>query len=647
MKSLSCFITFLLLISTNIMGTDRNLLENSITKEQLARVLAKNTEWVNLPAYHNRQAWESISPEVRTNIIQKGEKALQCKWPVITATDYLEFIRSGNRQIMQQPQSERTQAITSLALAELAEGKGRFIDPLINGVWAVCEQSTWVLSAHLDLQRRGAGLPDPNDIVIDLSSGNIGALLSWIHYYFAPEFDAVNPLITDKIRFNIRTRILEPYYTRTDLWWMGFDGGNSGIVNNWNVWVNHNVMQCILLMETDQAKRTENIYKAMRSIDKFINYYPADGGCEEGPGYWGHAGGKLFEGLELLHQATGGAVDVFGNELVRNIGRYIYRAYIGDPYFVNFADAGAKSGINAGLVYRYGKAIRDETMQGFGTFYAQSRNLAGTVPSGTLEGAIQDLFEAKEIVNAKSMEPLIGECWLPEAQYAMARDKANSRDGFFFAAKGGHNGESHNHNDVGTFVLYYNAHPVLIDAGVGTYTRQTFSSERYRIWTMRSAYHNLPVINGIEQKDGKQYAAREVAFKANAKTVVFSVDIAGAYPAEANVKSWKRSYTLQRGKSFSINDQYTLTENNGQNALYLLTSCKATLVKPGIIRLEGEDFALNLTYDATGFQATLENIGITDPSLQGAWGDNLTRIILNSNLRKISATHQISIQQAK
>ena len=39
--------------------------------------------------------------------------------------------------------------------------------------------------------------------------------------------------------------------------------------------------------------------------------------------------------------------------------------------------------------------------------------------------------------------------------------------------------------------------PVIIDAGVGTYTRQTFSSERYTIWTMQSNYHNLPMINGF------------------------------------------------------------------------------------------------------------------------------------------------------
>jgi hypothetical protein len=632
------------MLSTNLIAAERNLLENSITKDKLSQVLAKNTEWVKFPAYSDRQAWESLPASVRTSAIQKGIDALECDWAIVKAGDYLEYSRSGNRQIMEKPQSKRQQAILDLAMAELIEGKGRFIEPLVNGVWAICEQSTWVLSAHLSLQKNRAGLPDPNDIVIDLASGNIGAMISWIHYFFAREFDKINPIISEKLRLEVKKRVLEPYYTRNDMWWMGFDGGNGGMVNNWNVWVNHNVMQCILLMETDPNKRTDNIYKTMKSIDKFINYYPADGGCDEGPSYWGHAGGKLFEDLELLHLATKGAIDIFQNELIKDIGRYIYRAYISDPYFVNFADAGAKGGIYPGLVYRYGKAIGDETMQGFGTFYARKKNLDSSVPSGTLELTIQDLFEAKEIVSGQSIEPLIAECWLPESQFVVARDKENSKQGFLFAAKGGHNEESHNHNDIGSFILYYNGLPALIDAGVGTYTRQTFSRERYSIWTMRSGYHNLPVINGVEQKNGKQYAARNVYFKSNTKTVEFSLDIAGAYPPEAHVKTWQRGYKLQREKSFTINDRYVLSENNGENSLHFMTSCKTSVIKPGIIHLEGENFVLELSYDTSKLKARTENMDITDPRLQGAWGNKITRIILDDTDSKTSGNNSIIIK---
>jgi hypothetical protein len=332
MKRIFLFNIILVASIVHLSAIERNLLENSITLQQLSQNLAKGTAWVKYPAYNNRSAWESLPQGVRADIIRKGEAALTNNWGVVKASDYIEFTRSGNRDIMQQPQSARVSALEALTLAELVEGKGRFMEALMNGVWALCEQTTWVLSAHLTLQKKGAGLPDPDDTVIDLTSGEIGALMSWIHYFFAAELDKISPFVAEKIRRNVRERVLIPYYTRTDFWWMGFGGG---MVNNWNVWVNFNAMQCILLMETDVQKRADNIYKAMRSIDKFINYYHDDGGCDEGPSYWSHAGGKLFEGLELLHTATGGKVDIYQNELIKNIGRYIYRAYINEPYFVN------------------------------------------------------------------------------------------------------------------------------------------------------------------------------------------------------------------------------------------------------------------------------------------------------------------------
>jgi len=646
-KFVSTIILFFLSI-VNLCAFDRNLLGNCITRQQLSQVLANGTEWVKYPAYTNRIAWESLPQSVRDNIIKEGEKALACEWPVIKASDYLEFTRSGDYQIQEQLQWTRQNAVQALALAELVEGKGRFIEAMMNGVWAFCEQSTWVLAAHLKLQKKGAGLPDPDDIVIDLRSGTVGALLSWVHYYFSAEFDKINPFVSEQLRRNIKMRILDPYYTREDIGWMGFRGQK---VNNWNPWVNYNVMQCILLMETDRQKREDNIFKAIRSIDMFINGYPDDGGCDEGATYWGHAGAKLFEGLETLHAVTGGKIDIFQNELIKNIGRYIYRAYINDPYFVNFADGGAKSGIEPGVVYRYGKAINDPIMQGFGTFYAQKRDFANNVPLGhlhrTLEKVLHDLFDAKEIVSAYAIEPLLAESWLPDLQFLVARDKENSRQGFFFAAKGGNNNESHNHNDVGTFILYYNGKPSLIDIGVETYTRQTFSNERYSIWTMQSGYHNLPAINGIDQKNGQQFAAHNVSFKSSAKTVVFSVDIAGAYPIEAAVKTWQRSYHLNRGKDFVISDKYVLSENKGGTSLHFMTSCKATITKPGIIRLEGEGFVLEMIYDVSKLKAKTEIISVNDRQLQMAWGNSLTRIIMDFENRNLTGSNSVKIQALK
>src|SRR5207237_7566979 len=109
-----------------------------------------------------------------------------------------------------------------------------------------------------------------------------------------------------------------------------------------------------------------------------------------------------------------------------------------------------------------------------------------------------------------------------------------------------HNAHSHNHNDVGNFIVYGDGRPVLIDLGVETYSAKTFSSQRYEIWTMQSAYHNLPTINGVMQGAGREFQAKGVSFEESANRVTFSADIASAYPAEAAAQPWRPGVTLER-----------------------------------------------------------------------------------------------------
>ncbi len=141
--------------------------------------------------------------------------------------------------------------------------------------------------------------------------------------------------------------------------------GKKRMVNNWNVWLNYNMLTTILLVEEDTAKRIDGIYKTMRSVDQFINYYKEDGACEEGPAYWSHAGGMLYNYLSLLQTATGCAGEYFRQALIKNIGTYICKAYIYSNWFLNYADAAARIKANAGLVYHFGKAVHEPGMQQF------------------------------------------------------------------------------------------------------------------------------------------------------------------------------------------------------------------------------------------------------------------------------------------
>jgi hypothetical protein len=177
--------------------------------------------------------------------------------------------------------------------------------------------------------------------------------------------------------------------------------------------------------------------------------------------------------------------------------------------------------------------------------------------------------------------------------------------------KGGTNGESHNHNDVGSFIIYADNEPLFIDPAVGEYTAKTFSKDRYSIWTMQSQYHNLPQINGVDQKDGQEYAAKMISHKAGQLTL----DIAGAYPEEAQVKSWKRSISSKK-------EGVTLTED------YELGAYREPM-KLMFIALSPEALQ-HLHYDKHQMDATIEEISSQlDPVLQKMWGPKMYRIILS------------------
>lgn len=616
--------------------TERNLLQNSVTKEQLKEALVMNGAWVPYPAYSDREGWNSLlNDEDRQTLINAGEKMLDYQWQVIRATDYLEYERSGERNIMQNPYEANRKAINVLMMAELAEGKRRFIDQLINGVFFSCEMTSWVLSAHLPRQSTKRSMPDWREQIIDLGSGNYGSMLAWVYYFFHDTFDKADPVISLRLRHELQERILDPYMENDREWWMAFYWKPGEIINNWNPWCNSNVLQCYLLLENDRDKLTDAVWRTMQSVDKFINFVKSDGACEEGTSYWGHAAGKMYDYLQILSDGTNGKVSLFNNPMIRRMGEYISRSYVGDGWVVNFADASAKGGGDAPLIYRYGRAVGSEEMMQFAAYLLKGKR--PTIPLGNdAFRTLQCVLLNKELEQTKPAHNVPACTWYPETEFCYLTNNS----GWFLATKGGFNNESHNHNDAGTFSLYINNTPMLIDAGVGTYTRQTFSSERYSIWTMQSNYHNLPMINGVPQRFGQEYKATNVVCKE--KQRFFSADISTAYPEEAAVNSWTRSYKLEN-KRLVITDKFSLKETKAANQVNFLVWGDIDISKAGEISIKVGDEHATLEYP-TNFKATLETIELPDTRLSNVWGKQIYRIVLIDTQKKLEGNYKFIIK---
>ena len=583
-KSFFSLIVFVFLSCIKVAAyTERNFLQHVAAQESLAECLVLNQKWVQYPSYKDREGWSRFLGEYKDEIIKNGESLLGYTWKVVKATDYLEFERSGNREIMERPFDDNNQAIVRLMLAELAEGRGRFIDQLINGVFHTCEMTSWALSAHLVTQPTHRALPTPIYPLIDLTAGDLGSLLSWVYYFMHEEFDKIDPEISRRLYRELDERIMKPYLNNDSFWWLAANYKGQ-MVNNWNPWCNSNCLMTFMLLENDVDRLSKAVSRSMQSVDKFLNYVHSDGACEEGPSYWGHASGKCLDYLVLLNRITGGKISIFDNPQIKAMGEYIARSYVGNGWVVNFADASAKGGGDPYLIYRYGKAVKSDILKQFASM--QNKGSKISFRGRDLFRILEAFLVEDELCAYQEAYTGVSYTWYPETEFCYVRNKKA-----FFAAKGGYNDESHNHNDAGSFSLWVNNMPVIIDAGVGTYTRQTFSSERYTIWTMQSNYHNLPMINGVPQKYGRQYKATEVKATKNS----FSANIATAYPDEAGVKKWIRSYTM-KSDALMISDRFELNEIKKENVINFL-SWGDIIIKDGVIEISVNGVKGTLKYD--------------------------------------------------
>ncbi|MFT2010516.1 heparinase II/III family protein [Pontibacter sp. 13R65] len=625
------FLFVFILVWLQGQAQEKKLLSSKFTKDELKAKLIPMASWEPFPRLQNRDGWANADQKAMEAYLKEAEKFLDYEWPSIPATKSLLIVRTGDRDEYQNISFSKRKVLGTLLLAEIYENKGRFIDPIINGVWSICEESFWGVPAHLPSTPEHAGLINVADPFVDLFAAETAVYLAWVDYFLGEKLDAVSPQIRKRIYHEVNKRMFEPVMTTKHFWMASGDDGRPP--NNWNPWITSNWLNSALLLEKDELKRSDMVYKALQVLDEFLDPYYPDGGCDEGPGYWDHASAALYDNISLLNLASNNAFGyVYQNEKFKNMGKFIYRAQISSNQFLNFADAVPNPTMSAEMIYRYGKDIKDTDMMQFGAYYHEP--VDGQLERFHYFRNFFSLFMQEEFRQAKKRLPLPKDVWLPDLQVMMARDNGGSTKGFYVAAKGGHNDESHNHNDIGNYVVYYNGQPLLIDAGRGTYTSKTFSKTgRYEIWSNCSDYHNTPTINGLTQLPGREYKATQVLYNQGKTFAAFTLNMAGAYPAEAGINSWHRTVKLNRGKNVQVTDVIDLGQAK-ELTQHLMTCYPAEVRKPGELLIhyktkEGQAQNFIVKYNPDQMQPIIEKLKLEAKEDQGIiqnWGDSIYRI---------------------
>lgn len=616
-------------VSTNNSGAPSNLLTTSFSPELLSRSLLSETSWHPYPKADERDAWQKVPRDICNLFIQRANAIRGTEWSSLPATIFLEFKRTGNRSDYEHLLSTRRQRLEDLVMGECFEGEGRFLDEIANGIWLTCEETFWGLPAHLSMQKDGPGLPDVTEPIVDLVAGETGATIAWLDYLVGAQLDQVSPLIRQRMRIEAKRRILDPAFERNDFWWMGLDG-KHGMLNNWNPWINSNWLMINLLLEEDSPRRLRAVSKICNSLDQYMAQYSPDGGCVEGPAYWTMSAAAFFDCCVLLTSATGGATSILANPFIRKMGHYIADVHIVKDYYVNYGDAHAKSSPPPGLVFRFGTGVQDEMLTAFGAFIAAQKGERSLGP-GSISRALPDILSATTIRNAQKEDALERDSWYPALRLMTAREKSGTGDGFYLAVQATNNNRSHGHNDSGSFIIFHDGEPVFIDVGVEAYTAKTFGPDRYSIWTMQSAYHNLPTVGGVMQH--YKGHASDVHYDSDDIRASISMDLATAYPADAGIQRWIRKITLDRKASrIYLTEDFNL-QKKVPVVLSLMTSRMPSLSAKGTIVLSSIDKSVHdvsLKYDPSSVTPNFEKIILKDEGMRHAWGENIYRLLLTA-----------------
>lgn len=576
-----------------------------------------------------------VDPKRVEGVINKAEKNLTDTIPMLTLSMYRDYLENGSTTVYGNPYRTRMEMAMNLFVAEYTTDSGKYIDKLADVIWAMLDESTWVLPEHTvhtprkETQRSKVPgvVGDKYPHGLELGACYKASLIALIHHFMKEKLDAISPLISERIVYELKNRIIEPFL-KYEFWWMGV-GGNK--VNNWCPWIVSNVLLTVALVEEDMEKRERTVELSLRYLDNFINFCPEDGGCDEGPTYWNAGAACLYDSLELLDDMTDGFIDIFDEPLIKALGEYEARVNICDNYFVNFADARSTVVLNADMLERYGKRCSSDIITSLGkVMRKRSAWFDTSISYRTFRSLVTPLADDTEFQPRAALNT-----YLPNLKIMALRESEIPSEGIFFAMKGGHNNESHNHNDVGSFILYRNGRPVLIDAGVGTYTRQTFSADRYKIWSMQSLYHNLPSFDGVGQLNGQAYASKNEIYDSENRSL--TVDITDAYAPECGVVSYVRCGSFNNG-AVTVSESIRLQEEKLVDFVFM--TCKLPVIEAeGSILL---DEGCRLEYDPT-FTASVEAFDPVGMNTVSAWGtEKLYRIHIGMRAKELDSTFTVS-----
>ncbi|MCX7708430.1 MAG: heparinase II/III-family protein [Clostridia bacterium] len=579
------------------------------------------------------QRWEKIklSPyygEMLREITDIALQYLQGSIQVLPFSLHKLYAETGNRIAFEKVYFERRGRLNALALLSIVSGEKKYLDSLEDILWAICDEYTWCLPAHLPEQgihfidhvnnlSKSDGKIQGNfrehKAYIDLFSAETGFSLAEILYLLE---DKLAPMVVLRARKEIRERLLEPYCALNSMFWW------ETCTMNWSAVCAGSIGAAAIYLIQDDLILASILNRVINAMECFLAGFGMDGACTEGLSYWIYGFGFFTYFAALLKQRTAGKLDMMENDKVRQIALFQQKCYLSENKVISFSDGFTTSRFQLGL-----------------THYLKERFPEVGIPDNRFKAGVRDdhchrwahfirdfVWSNPEYAESKLAEEAY---FLEDAQWFISR-KVQDQEIICFAAKGGHNEEPHNHNDIGNFILHVNGETLLTDTGAGEYTRQYFGSERYSFFCNGSQGHSVPIIDGCFQSEESEHAAKVLNVQIGAETDIFSLDITKAY-ALRNLKSLQRAFSFYKTSEVKLvlRDEFQFEEKPASIIERFVSFHEPVSTGDGVVSMSGGSGRVDIVFDQERMECSIKKNVFKDH-----WGMDTDVYTIDLELKK-------------
>lgn len=527
----------------------------------------------------------------KEKLIKRGNELLEDTIPETTRPLYLQYFETGNRIEFEKAYFGKREHLTVFGLLcsiqDISETK--YVERLLLVIKSILEESTWVLPAHGSLEHI-EGRASSIDLFAGETAGSLGEIL-----YYIKE----NPIIKEKFLGEydnmlrtflalVQERILIPFLSKYPYdWW---ENGHM----NWTAVCAGNIGICAYYVRLlgdilEDGEYNTIMDRVTEAMICYLDGMTKDGACTEGTGYYKY-GMEYFLGFYEILIETG------RNELLYRIGdfskaaMFLQRVYLGNGKSVNFSDCSIESKSKMGILsflcslYENVRAARDFfTDDVLKLDLDKMEILGGDECHRWLGGSRDYLWVEKYGIHLKKEESQSVTAF-PHIMWYIKK----WRDGTAFYIKGGHNDESHNHNDVGSFAYIVEGEEILCELGVGEYTRDYFGPKRYEILCTGSKGHNVPIIDGKYENTGREAGASDFKCDDNSVEIAYG----NAYGLKGDCV--KRHIDINQDGGFVIRDSF--------RDINKITEVFVSKIKPkiteNIVAIKGKSTVIEMVYES-------------------------------------------------